>query len=65
MLMIKTSTQSTNPLPTEMISTSETADQFGEDEQSFYNSIKKDLTKLEVAPRNSTIDKILKYSRSV
>ena len=65
MLMIKTSTQSTNPLPADMISTSETADQFGEDEQSFYNSIKKDLTKLEVAPRSSTIDKILKYSRSV
>ena len=65
MLMIKTSTQSTNPLPADMISTSETADQFGEDEQSFYNSIKKDLTKLEVAPRSTTIDKILKYSRSV
>lgn len=65
MLMIKTSTQSTNALPSDMISTSETPDQFGEDEQSFYNSIKKDLTKLEVTPRNSTIDKILKYSRSV
>lgn len=63
--MIKTSTQSTNPLPADMISTSETADQFGEDEQSFYNSIKKDLTKLEVTPRSSTIDKILKHSRSV
>lgn len=65
MLMIKTSTQSTNALPSDMISTSETPDQFGEDEQSFYNSIKKDLTKLEVTPRSSTIDKILKYSRSV
>jgi hypothetical protein len=63
--MIKTSTQSTKALPTDMISSSEIVDQFGEDELSFYNSIKKDLTKLEVSPRTSILDKILKYSRSV
>ena len=65
MLMIKTSTKSTNALPTDMVTTSETGDQIGEDELSFYLSIKKELNKLEVNPQSSVIDKIMKYSRSL
>jgi hypothetical protein len=48
-----------------MVTPSETADQFGEEEQSFYLSIKKELTKLEVNPKTSVVDTILKYSRSL
>jgi len=65
MLMIKTSTKITNSLPQEMVSTGETSNELGEDELAFYGSIKKDLAKLEVTPKDSLIDKILKHSRSL
>ena len=65
MLMIKTSTKTTNSLPEEMITLSEAAQDLGEEEQSFYASIKKDLTKLEVSPKASVVEKLLNYSRSL
>ena len=65
MLMIKTSTKLTNSLPEEMVTAMETTDQIGEEELSFYSSIKKELGKLEVNPKTSVIDNIMKYSRSL
>lgn len=65
MLMIKTSTKLTNSLPEEMVTPMETTDQIGEEELSFYSSIKKELGKLEVNPKTSVIDNIMKYSRSL
>lgn len=65
MLMIKTSTKTTNSLPQEMVTLSETANELGEEELAFYASIKKDMTKLEVSPKESLIEKILNYSRSL
>lgn len=65
MLMIKTSTKSTNSLPQEMVTLSENANELGEEELEFYASIKKDMAKLEVTPKDSLIERILKYSRSL
>jgi len=65
MLMIKTSTKPINSLPSEMVTPMETSDQLGEEELSFYSSIKKELGKLEVNPKTSVIDKIMNYSRSL
>lgn len=63
--MITTSTQTTNSLPQETVNLNEKAEELGEGELAFYGSIKKDLTKLEIQPRPSLIEKILKYSRSL
>jgi len=65
MLMIKTSTKTIKSLPEDMATLSEAADDLGEEELSFYTSIKKDLAKLEVSPKASVIDKILNYSRTL
>jgi hypothetical protein len=65
MLMIKTSTKTTNSLPEEMVTLTEAAHDLGEEEQSFYASIKKDLTKLELSPKASVLEKLLDYSRSL
>jgi len=63
--MIKTSTKTTNSLPEEMVTLSEAANDLGEEEQSFYSSIKNDLSKLEASPRASLVEKLLDYSRSL
>jgi hypothetical protein len=65
MLMIKTSTKTTDSLPEEMATLSEVPHDLGEEELSFYTSIKKDLTKLEVSPKASVVEKLLDYSRSL
>ena len=63
--MIKTSTQTPNSLPKEIAALSETSEELGEEELSFYDRIKNDLTQLEVKPKSSVIEKILSYSRSL
>ncbi|NEU09852.1 hypothetical protein GZH53_16115 [Flavihumibacter sp. R14] len=63
--MIKTSTKTINSLPEDKATISEATEDLGEEELSFYTSIKKDLAKLEVNPKDSVIDKILSYSRSL
>ena len=65
MLMIKTSTKTIKSLPEDIVTTSEAADDLGEEELAFYSSIKNDLSKLEVNPRDSVVDNILNYSRSL
>ncbi|MBC7744549.1 MAG: hypothetical protein H7096_05550 [Flavobacterium sp.] len=59
--MIKTSTQSVHPLIKETVF----PDELGEDELKFYSSIKHDLEKLKLKPKNSIIDYLLYYSRSL
>lgn len=63
--MIKTSTKNTNSLPEEMVTLSESSNDLGEDELAFYSAIQNDLKKIEVTPKDSLIDKILNYSRSL
>ena len=65
MLMIKTSTKITNSLPKDMVSANETSSELGEEDLLFYGSIKKDLAKLEVSPKDSVIENLLKHSRSL
>lgn len=65
MLMIKTSTKTTNSLPEPMVTLSEPSNDLGEDELAFYSAIQNDLKKIEVTPKDSLIDKILAYSRSL
>ena len=63
--MIKTSTKTTNSLPEPMVTLSEPSNDLGEDELAFYSAIQNDLKKIEVTPKDSLIDKILAYSRSL
>lgn len=63
--MIKTSTKNTNSLPEEMVTLSESSNDLGEDELAFYSAIQNDLKKIEATPKDSLIDKILNYSRSL
>ena len=65
MLMIKTSTKRTNSLSKEMVTPGEVANELGEEELAFYDCIKKDLTKLEVSPKPSVINRILLYSKTL
>ena len=65
MLMIKTSTKNTHSLPEEMVTLSETSNDLGEDELAFYSAIQKDLKNIEMMPSDSSIEKILKHSRSL
>lgn len=65
MLMIKTSTENTNSRPDEMVTLSEASDDLGEDELAVYSAIQKDLKEIEVTPKDSLIEAILNYSRSL
>jgi hypothetical protein len=63
--MIKTSTRPFNSLHTEIVKSSDTAEDLSEEEQSFYTFIKPDLNKINLKPNPALIDKILNYSRSL
>lgn len=63
--MIETSTPATNSLPKTKAESSFNADDLGEDEQSFYSSIKSDLNTLARNPAEKTISRILDYSKSL
>ncbi len=62
MLMIKTSTQITNPLTQEAVGRGESSEDLSEDELAFYDFIKKDLNKLEKPPSSSLVEKLVNYS---
>jgi hypothetical protein len=62
--MIETSTPTTNSLQNDMAQNNATED-LGEEEQSFYDSIKKNLNTIVRTPGQDVIARILKYSKSV
>ena len=63
--MIETSTPGTNSLTNTKAESSLFAEDLGEDEQSFYSSIKPDLNALAHNPAEKTISSILNYSKSL
>ncbi|MES2872338.1 MAG: hypothetical protein V4708_01360 [Bacteroidota bacterium] len=63
--MIETSTSTTNSLQNDMIQNTAVTEELGEEEQSFYNSIKQDLNNLVRTPGKDVIARILKHSKSV
>jgi hypothetical protein len=62
--MIEISTPGTNSLTNTKAERSLLAEDLGEDEQSFYSSIKPDLNALANNPADKTISNILDYSKS-
>lgn len=63
--MIETSTSTTNSLQNDMTQNTSIPEELGEEEQSFYNSIKKNLNTIVRTPGKDVIARILKYSKSV
>lgn len=63
--MIETSTPTTNSLQNDMVQNNNATEELGEEEQSFYNSIKKNLNSIVRTPGKDVIAKILNYSKSV
>ncbi|MDP3467750.1 MAG: hypothetical protein Q8S11_05415 [Daejeonella sp.] len=63
--MIETSTPATNSLTNTKAESSLFAEDLGEDEQSFYSSIKPGLNALTNNPTEKTIRSILDYSQSL
>ena len=61
--MIKTSTSKTNSLQNNMTQKTAVTEDLGEEEQSFYNSIKQDLNKIVRTPGKIVITRILNYSK--
>jgi hypothetical protein len=62
--MIETSTPTKNSLQNDMVQDNATAEDLGEEEQSFYASVKKKLDVLARNPGQDVIARILKYSKS-
>jgi hypothetical protein len=62
--MIEISTPGANSLTNTKAERSLLAEDLGEDEQSFYSSIKPDLNALANNPTDKTISNILDYSKS-
>ncbi|WP_411273859.1 hypothetical protein [Daejeonella sp.] len=65
MLMIKTSTSTTNSLQNEMMQNAGVTEELGEEDQLFYDSIQQNLNSLVRTPGKDVIARILKYSKSV
>ena len=63
--MIEISTPTTNSLQNDMVQNSTSVEDLGEDEQSFYALIKKNLNAIVSKPSQETITKILNYSKSM
>jgi hypothetical protein len=63
--MIEISTPSTNSLTNTKAESSLLTEVLGEEEQSFYSSIKPDLNALTNNPAEKTISTILDYSKSL
>jgi hypothetical protein len=63
--MIETSTTTTNSLQNDMVQHTAITEELGEEEQSFYNSIKKSLNSIVRNPGKDVIAQILKHSKSV
>lgn len=63
--MIETSTPTTNSLQNDMVQKNTGTEDLGEEEQTFYASVKKNLNALVRNPSQDVIARILKYSKSV
>jgi hypothetical protein len=63
--MIEISTLTTNSLTNKKAESNLLAEDLGEDEQSFYASIKPDLNAITNNPAEKTISSILDYSKSL
>ncbi len=63
--MIETSTSTTNSLQNDMVQHTAIPEELGEEEQSFYDSIKMNLNSIARTPANDVIARILNYSKSV
>ncbi|MXV17977.1 hypothetical protein [Hufsiella ginkgonis] len=64
--MIKTSTPVTNlPAHDNFHPGNATDESLGEADQQFFQLLKKDLNEIATQPANSTIEKLLRYSRSL
>lgn len=63
--MIEISTSTTNSLQNDMVQNTAIPEELGEEEQSFYDSIKKNLNSIVRTPGNDVIARILNYSKSV
>lgn len=63
--MIEISTSTTNSLQNDMVQNTAIPEELGEEEQSFYDSIKKNLNSIVRNPGNDVIARILNYSKSV
>lgn len=63
--MIEISTPTTNSFQNDMVQKNIISDDLGEEEQSFYASLKKNLNALISSPDNDVIARILKYSKSL
>ncbi len=62
--MIKTSTRPSGSLLKEIVTSSD-AEDLNEEDLKFYNFIKPDLNKIDLHPNQSSINKILNYSKSL
>lgn len=62
--MIETSTSTKNSLQNDMTQNTAGTEELGEEEQSFYDSIKKNLNSLVRAPGKDVIARILSYSKT-
>ncbi|SKB85821.1 hypothetical protein [Daejeonella lutea] len=63
--MIETSTPTTNSLQNDMVQHTAIPEELGEEEQSFYDSIKKNLNLIVKTPGKDVIARILSYSKTV
>jgi hypothetical protein len=63
--MIETSTPTTNSLQSNRTQNTLSTEDLGEEEQSFYLSIRKNLDAMSIAPGKGIIAEILDYSRSI
>lgn len=62
--MIETSTHQKRSLKETKVESMVRAEDLGEEEQSFYTSIKPELNSLLTEPAQESVEKILEYSRS-
>jgi len=62
--MIETSTSTTNSLQPGMVQNTAIPEDLGEEEQSFYDSIKKNLNAIVRIPGKDVVARILKYSKT-
>lgn len=63
--MIETSTSTKNSLQNDMTQNTTVTEELGEEEQSFYDSIKKNLNTLVRTPGKDVIARILNHSKTL
>jgi len=63
--MIEISTPTTNSLQNDMLHHTAITEDLGEEEQSFYDSIKRNLNTIVSTPSKDVVARILRYSKTV